>query len=465
MKPRTVALVTHAIQPATPRTAIILAVAAMLLSLVLLTWNCYQRDLLFAPPVNGGDEDSYERLGYNIAAGLGYGYCPADQPILEGKTDPQAVDRCVAGCAVEEFQLTAYRPPAFPMLIAAVYKLSPLNFFLVRFINLAFSAGAIGVAAFHFARHGSVAVAIVLSILCAADPRYREFAGTFLTENMATWCFCLFFLSLDMLFRQPTTIRAVFCGLTLSGLVATRSFYVAWYPFLWILVAWSLYFRRDSSPWMGHVRRPSAIFAIFAVTSLAITGPWWIRNCIVLNAIMPTGTQGGIGLADGFSESAWKNHGSWTAETANLIRDEMRQDPYVAMLSGLEFEKEHSRRCSEAARQWIRSNRHRLLQLTLWKLSRLWEYGSVLHSGLFGLMFVGLFVSRQTAMSRIMILLLILNSLTVMATYHTYERFFTPFRPLIYGFVSLALITLPGKAIRSCCEPEFDLRKESLPRS
>jgi NADH:ubiquinone oxidoreductase subunit K len=175
---------------------------------------------------------------------------------------------------------------------------------------------------------------------------------------------------------------------------------------------------------------------------------------------MPTGTQGGIGLADGFSESAWRNHGSWTAETANEIRDQMMRDSDVANLPGIEFEKEHSRRCGEAARRWIRNNKDRLLQLSWWKLSRLWECGSLLHTILFAVMFVGLFISRQTVISQIMLLLLTLNSLTVMATYHTYERFFTPFRPLLHGFVAAAVVACIRTAMNTCLEPSARHRQE-----
>jgi hypothetical protein len=40
---------------------------------------------------------------------------------------------------------------------------------------------------------------------------------------------------------------------------------------------------------------------------------------------------------------------------------------------------------------------------------------------------------------RILLLLFLLNSLTVMATYHTYERFLTPFRPLIHTMCAWGL--------------------------
>jgi hypothetical protein len=393
--------------------------------------------ILQAPPANGGDQDSYERLGYNLAAGLGFGFCPSDSPILLGQTDPAPTDSCKAGCSPGDFMPTAYRPPGFPLLVAAVYSFSPLNYALIRIINCACCAVAAAVVAVLFARRVSLISGILTGLLCCIDPRLREFAGTFLTENTATLAFTLFAISLAWCLSSKTPFAATVCGLSLAALVLIRSFYVAWYPFLWILAAVLLPFGRpratapDRSRWL-------ALLA-FCLASLALTTPWWIRNCLVLNAIMPTGTQGGIGIADGFSDSALKNFGSWTSQTADRIASEIRADSRMRNLTAIEFEKEHCRRGAAAARTWMREHSSDLPQLTWWKLCRLWECGSVPHAALFLMMFAGMMRTRFTTISRVMFLLLLLNSLTVMATYHTYERFVTPFRPLIHGFVGCGL--------------------------
>ncbi len=385
---------------------------------------------LSSSPENGGDSDSYERLGYNLAAGLGFGYCPSDLPILAGKAEPAAVEQCEAGCDVQEFQLTAYRPPGFPFLIAAVYRFSPLNYQAVRVINCLACAAAVTLASLWLARRHSLMAAVLASVTCCVDPRFREFAGSFLTENLATLGLCGFAISFAAFVEQQTVRRAALCGLSLSALVFIRSFYVAWYPVLWIAVAWVLWrgVRRTNQRWGDAVR----LALVFGVCSISFTGPWWVRNCIVLNAIMPTGTQGGIGIADGFSDSAMENFGSWTPKTANRIAAELREDPHFAGLSEIEKEKEHCRRGAANASEWIKAHPQLLWQLTWWKFSRLWEFGSIQHAALFSLCAVGMWVSRATPLCRILLLLFVLNSLTVMATYHTYERFLTPFRPLIH---------------------------------
>jgi hypothetical protein len=407
------------------------AMLAFLVTFLSCVQAAHQRGILSAAPVNGGDEDSYERLGYNLASGLGFGFCPSDQPILEGRAEPDPVTECRGNCSRTEFAATAYRPPGFPFVVAAIYRFSPLNFFAVRLMNCVFCAMAVAVTALAFATVSRVA-AFGLIVLCSIDPRFREFAGTFLTENLATLTFCLFAISLAAL-RRKTTVRSGFlCGLALSALVFTRSFYVAWYPVLWICVAGWIAGQVHRS--LIPLRVGLKIFAAFAVACLLLTGPWWIRNCLVLNAVMPTGTQGGIGIADGFSDSAWENFGSWTPTTANQILERMKQDPALAKLSPLEMEKEHARQGAVHAKNWIRQNLARIPRLSWWKLSRLWECGSLLHGALFVAMFIGLYATRSQPIAQVMLLLLLLNSLTVMATYHTYERFFTPFRPLIHGF-------------------------------
>jgi hypothetical protein len=392
---------------------------------------------LSAPPENGGDSDSYERLGYNLAAGSGFGYCPSDTLILAGTAEPTAVERCEAGCDAQEFQVTAYRPPGFPFLIAAVYRFSPLNYLAVRILNCVACAAAVTWVSLWLARRHSVTAAFLASMTCCLDPRFREFAGSFLTENLATLGLCGFALSFAAFVEHKTISRAALCGLTLSALVMIRSFYVAWYPALWIGVAWVLW----CSVRGGFQKRGEAIGVAlaFCVCSLVLTGPWWVRNCIVLNAMMPTGTQGGIGIADGFSDSAMENFGSWTPRTADGILKELRADPEFAGLSGIEIEKEHCRRGAAHASEWIRSHPEKLLPLTWWKFSRLWEFGSLQHAALFGLCAVGMWFSRATPLCRILLLLFLLNSLTVMATYHTYERFLTPFRPLIHTMCAWGL--------------------------
>jgi hypothetical protein len=392
------------------------------------------RGILSASPVNGGDEDGYERLGYNLAAGLGFGYCPTDMPIVSGAAEPIPTFSCEAGCEPSEFQPTAYRPPGFPLMIAAVYRFSPLNYFAVRVINCVCFALAVALAAFFMSREFSWPAGMLTAALCSIDPRMREFAGSFLTENAATLLLTTLAIAMATLQRKPTVGPAIATGLALSGLVLIRSFYVAWYPFLWLAIAarFVLHYRK-TQPGVRGALKP---WTLFCLASLLLTGPWWIRNCMILDAFMPAGTQGGIGIADGFSDSAYENLGSWTSVTADRIAQEMRRKPEFASLTALEFEREHSRLAAASASTWFWQNLTRVPRLSWWKLSRLWEFGSLLHGVLFGAMCVGLFATRSHPFSRTLFFFLILNSLTVMATYHTYERFMTPFRPMIHSMVA-----------------------------
>ncbi len=415
------------------RRVVCLGIVIFVCSLACFIHAASRAGILNAPPARGGDESSYERLGYNLACGLGYGYCPADQAILSGESEVAVVKSCEAGCTQLEFSPTAYRPPGFPLLVAAVNRISPMNFLVVRLLNCVFCAAAVAIVGAYFAKKLSLLSGLAVGVLCSIDPRFREFAGTFLTENLATLTFCLFALALVSFFQTKTTRDAVVCGFALSALVIVRSFYVAWYPILWICVG--LVLLREMRGMRISLQQAILSAAGFGLASLLLTGPWWVRNCLVLDALMPTGTQGGIGIADGFSDSAYANFGSWTSETADRIASEMRLDPSLQTLSRIEFEKEHSRRGSQSAKAWIRKHPELLMQLSWWKFSRLWEYGSVLHGLLFGCCFLGLWYARDHALSKVLLLLFVLNSLTVVATYHTYERFMTPFRPLIHGLV------------------------------
>lgn len=134
---------------------LVVGLAVFCLSLASYLQAAHHNGILQAPPLNGGDEDSYERLGFNLAAGLGFGYCPCDQPVLLGLAEPPDTDRCEPQCSDELFEPTAYRPPGFPFLIAAVNLIQPLNFSLIRIINCICCAGGVAVVALTLAQAGA----------------------------------------------------------------------------------------------------------------------------------------------------------------------------------------------------------------------------------------------------------------------------------------------------------------------
>jgi hypothetical protein len=395
------------------------------------------RNELTTPPIPGGDQDDYERLGYNLASGLGFGYCPSDRLLIQGQIERPMVSKCVASCSQEEFELSTFRPPGFPLLIAAVYQISPLNFTAIRLINCLCCAIAIGLVSGFLAQRLSLISGLTAGVLCSIDPRFREFAGTFLTENLATFALTVFSLSLIMFLSRKTVFWGLLCGLCLSTLVIVRSFFVAWYPLLWLVIL-TVLFRASIRKDMSRTQAMKSL-AAFCLSSVLLTAPWWVRNCLVLNALMPTGTQGGIGICDGFSDSAYEHFGSWTPKKASAIAAEMRSDPELAALGSLEFEKELSRRGAAHAKQWIQEHPELLIQLSLWKLEGLWELRSIRHTILFLFCFVGLWAARRDTTGGTIFFLLLLNSLTVVATYHTYERFMTPFRPIIHGMAGYGM--------------------------
>lgn len=403
------------------------------------------RGELHSPPRPNGDEESYDRLGYNMAGGLGFGYCPN----LATVHTPLA--RCQKDCAPDEFELTAYRPPGFPFVVAAIYWLSPLNYFLVRCTNCVFLALAVASVSAVFFRDFSRCVGVFVAILSCADPRLREFAGTFMTENMATLMLSIFALAMSRFVTSVSTVNACLCGLALSILTFTRTFYAVWYPVLWLYAAGICLLRIRAK----SLTLSTAIltFLLFAGSSVAVIGPWWLRNCVVLHAFMPTGTQGGIGIPDGFSDNAYRHRGNWTSETAKEIEIEMRADPDVRDLKGIEFEKELCRRGMAYAKSWIKDHPREVLQLTWWKISRLWEYGNPKQMGLLALAMLGIFVTRRQKLAQVIFVLIVLNSLTVMATYHTYERFLTPFRPLLNGMAGCGIEWLLSSLCICCRQP------------
>ena len=131
-------------------TTIVFAFAVFCAAFATYLYATQQRGELFSPPSPNGDEVSYERLGYNLAAGLGFGYCPnAMSP------SDTSIPQCKPECSPAQFVVTAYRPPGFPFFVAAIYRLSPQNYFLVRCGNC---------------------VCLALAVACVASAFFRQFS-------------------------------------------------------------------------------------------------------------------------------------------------------------------------------------------------------------------------------------------------------------------------------------------------
>jgi hypothetical protein len=386
-------------------------------------------------PPKPGDGQDYESIAYNVAAGRGYGRWLANpefqKPYLESDTPGEYRDWLNSG---GEYTPTAYRPPGLSTMIAGVYKVFGRNFLAWRLLNSFITALAITLAAalaWHLAGSG---VGTAVGVVGIVDPTFREYAGYFLAEGTVyLLVVCLAWLLVSII-RKRQLRDAMLLGLTLGAMILMKSLYVLWIPMLLLILAWC-WTRPGASVEIAQRKHLAAAAGVFLIAVLVVPSPWWVRNCVVLEAPMPMGTQGGIGLPGGFSDAALENGGLWVDADSFGVFDEINRDLDDKDASPLEREIVRSKYGTTWVLTWMKDNPVKVVQLMGLKLWRLWTRGPTIQAlvmGILGLM-AGWHWLRGRPEICVLWALVVCNSLTAMATYVTGGgRFMTPLLLILY---------------------------------
>jgi 4-amino-4-deoxy-L-arabinose transferase-like glycosyltransferase len=186
---------------------------------------------------------------------------------------------------------TAWVPPLFPLLIAAVFKITgvytPLSAWILLSINSVFSA-ATALAIYEIAaRCYSRKVAIWSAWLWALYPAALQYAVHWVWEMSLT----------TMLFAFVLVLALRMCGIGDSKAASEQQTTRRWLLFglLWGLIALSnsslLLFLPACALWIlvGVADKPTAIAraALASVVFIALIAPWIYRNWTVFHAFIP----------------------------------------------------------------------------------------------------------------------------------------------------------------------------------
>jgi hypothetical protein len=172
---------------------------------------------------------------------------------------------------------------------------------------------------------------------------------------------------------------------------------------------------------------------------LTLVSPWWIRNCLVLGALMPLGAQGFMELPTGFSDTAVEKRGVWfrLQDTGFYdqpllgIQREMNR-PEVERLAA------DYGRASVAA--WVRANPDKLPALTAQKIWSEWKPPGgitgalVLFAALFAITFV-----RGSNLSRACVTMVLGDLLMIAATWSVEGRFVFPVAVPLYALAGIGI--------------------------
>lgn len=240
------------------------------------------------------DERAYDRLADSLLEGRGYS-APSGEP-------------------------TAYRPPGYPLALAACYAVvkRPIA---GKVLNSAALAAVAGLSYAVCAAESTIAPIPFALAFLLFQPMAVYAAATLYPQVLAG---LLLLVSLVFLFRSQKTCTAFTAGLTYGAAILVSAGLGLLCPA--ILVAIGLH-RRNRT-------KPSRVAALFLLGTCLAVAPWTIRNAVVFGTFVPVSTNSGINLLLGNSPNAGPSSGtnadvsSYRREAAARHLDEVERDIY-----------------------------------------------------------------------------------------------------------------------------------------
>ncbi len=221
---------------------------------------------------------------------------------------------------------TAWTPPLYPLILAAVFKLfgvySYASAWVILAINSVFSAATAPtiyqIARRTFARNkDAIKLALWSGWLWALYPAAMQYAIKWVWDMSLTAClFALVILLALKLRDESTTQRWLLFG-TLWGLIAlSNSSLLAFLPFCALWIIWPTPARHsthESSFWRSqNLRSCLSNLTLAALCTLAVVTPWIIRNQLAFHAFVPLRSNFGAEL---YESAQLENEGYPTMAT------------------------------------------------------------------------------------------------------------------------------------------------------
>jgi 4-amino-4-deoxy-L-arabinose transferase-like glycosyltransferase len=201
----------------------------------------------------------------------------------------------IEGRGYLEIASRAYRPPAYPWLLAGIYSVAGVNLLAAR-ITLAICGGLSGVCAALWVRQLSTRrVGYLAGLMVAVYPQFVRYPQTLYSE--AFYLFLLF-LGMALLLWALRCSSVVIASVTgvIFGLAALTRETTLMMPAIvgvWLWISRKSFSRRTVRVWL----------ALAAATILVVL-PWTVRNYFVLRTFVPIATNSGINFYIGNNPAA-----------------------------------------------------------------------------------------------------------------------------------------------------------------
>jgi len=437
----------RALGSTTHRAALLSSMATAVLSLALTLPSQVLR--LAERPPTLVDARDYDHLALNLARGRGFAFCWSDPEWRAPYESAQnrkdyAMHLSLQGPCFP----TARRAPGYPAALAGIYWVWGRSFQAGRLLGAVALAltGALG--SFLAVRVGSVAAAVLFALCFLSEDELPRLVGAFMSEPTASLAVMLVLAAHVALLRNPTRQTGMLAGSSLGLLVLVRHFFSP----LWALGIFAAAFGAVRS----RALRP--FWLAYGSTALLMLVPWGVRNCLVLDALMPLGTQGGHVLAGKYVEDEIRGAATWNSgrvarlwakrqgkpsgytygKLARELRTSLAMDRDVAMVG------------QQAAREWLRRNWRQLPAVALVSLrAHARGYGAL---GLAAVVcaFAGLAVPETRRVAAPALAVMAVTALTVALTVEAHGRYGAPVRPVAYLAGSLGLTASMSRIFLAC---------------
>jgi hypothetical protein len=389
------------------------------------------------------DARDYDHLALSLARGRGFTYCWSDAEWRAPyERAPNRKEYATHLSLQGPCRPTAYRAPGYPGALAVVYRLWGRSFQAARLLGAVALALTGAVAAFLAVRRGGLLAAAVFALCFLADDQPRRLVGALMSEPLASLTVMLALAAHAALIDNPTPRRGVLAGALLGLLVLVRHFFSPLFA-LGLLGAAVAAVR-------SRTLRPSCL--AYASAGLLTLVPWCVRNGLVLDAVMPLGTQGGHSLAGRYGEddpqaARWNSGlvGRLWAERTGKSSDYPYGRLDRQMRISLAVEREVAIMGQEAFRAWLPRNWRRLPSLAWVSLrAHARGYGPVALAAL-ACALAGLALRETRGLAALGLAPIATTALTVALTYEAHGRFGVPVRPVAFLLGSLTLAALPAR--------------------
>lgn len=227
------------------------------------------------------DPDSYRQLALGVLDYGVYGYPEANGADSASPLRP-----------------TAYRPPLYPLLLAAIGGCDGVGAGSVALLHLMLGVGTV-LLVYRVGRQwrwGRPAAAGA-ALLTACDPLLLYQSTVVMTETVAACLAIVGLAALTRLSRRPSAGAAVWAGAALALAALCRPTFLVWLAAVLLVVVGRTAFpgRRDSPEGPSYARR-WAVAAGFTAGAVLVLAPWAGRNAAVFGRPILSTTHGGYTL-------------------------------------------------------------------------------------------------------------------------------------------------------------------------